>query len=823
MEQNKTFNVVSGIATIKLGCDELHVAKNTFEGDDYGLGTGGSDICVLSTEGLPLYSSAGFSPADPMKNYQSSSLRPRVGYSSDITQSDFAPFAVYWPGANYLYAWSYLNVFSQDYLDECADRITHLRASGLKDDSTQVQLESMNLMISSYKYQWYGVSQLAAGLSKYSSLSLHESAAAFYWPESGIGIDAQNEYEASYFSRGEDFIKSGLGWIYSALEHGVIQQSQGGSSNRAMSTAKYLAKSNTTQPIYVFGAELKDPALGVGANVNTVPPSSPAVPAAADVAKFKSGANNQYFDNIIQTYVANGVAGPISYNSWDASATLTIPWKNGSAVDGFNAWYVFAGDPYYGYWIGGHSGGLSGLLSRLNPLGVIGKFFSGLLQGLSGVSSPSSNSGSVNNPNAPNAKGNDPIDMRTGAYIYETTDLAVNAQPPLAFTRFYSSALSLDRSKGLGYGWSHNHIKRLALRSGLGGQFGETGRPEDAATMITSILVLKDMLECIAVDTEASTGAVVSERPARRFWNRTRSIIAASGIATWAVDELLDGDAVLTLGDKDYRFTRIPKEDGDYTKNVFFRSPVGMPEWKLSSNATGVFSMQRRYAGKMTFSALNAASGGYRLCTRDEDAYRNALVYAYRTSDGFLSTVTSDPAPSNGTLGPNLTFSYFAATTTPVATAARLSSVKASTDQATLFLTYQDSTNYGKYLLQKARPPVCANAANHYFYNYDSQQRLTKTTDPQGRVVMENFYGGDDRVYRQLSEGLATQEWLYEWEPGISREINPKGHATEFRYDDRSRLVGVKDNEGKLTSLVLDDEDRVIEVKGPDGQTLTRR
>lgn len=56
----------------------------------------------------------------------------------------------------------------------------------------------------------------------------------------------------------------------------------------------------------------------------------------------------------------------------------------------------------------------------------------------------------------------DPVNMSTGNFIHEYTDLTVNTPLPLSFTRFYNA---MDRRKGiLGRGWVHNYEQHLDLR-----------------------------------------------------------------------------------------------------------------------------------------------------------------------------------------------------------------------------------------------------------------------------------------------------------------------------------------------------------------------
>ncbi len=796
MEQNQT-SLNTGKAVLRLGGEEIYRDNN----GSYGLGTGGSDICVLAIEGIPGYPLA--NATSETEVYVTNGNRPIYHGINDETGLPLyamAPFAVYSTGANYRYAWTYLNGSSEKYLQECAERIEHLRSQEGSDNSKQIELESLNLMVYTYSYQYHKVLHLASGLSQASADCLHFVGAGSY-VDSRVTIDIQSYYWAFNFRRTDapfalDSWLGALGWLSSALEHSVVQQAHGGVSNNAFSTAKFIAKSSSSQPLYVLGPEMHNSQYGVTAN---------------DVAKVNVPSN--YYSRYIEYMAGLGSRGPIRDGDRRQLYSLVLPHINGSSREGFQGWHVVAGEPWPGYTIGSAGGGISKLLTMINPLSLVGRFIGGLAQGVSGVSSPKAGaSAEAVNPNSPNAHGNDPVDMRTGAFLDEHLDLSVSGQPSLQFIRYYNSDKSLDRSSRIGYGWTHNHVKRLAIRSVLGGQFGETGRPEDASNIIAAILVLKDLASTAARDTiDSMLPEGDSGRPALLFWNRTRSLIASACVATWAGDELVDSDAILEIGNRDYRFTRMVKDNGSYGVSVAYRSPIGLPGWKLIRNSTGKFILERRYGGQMVFSSQK--SDGYLYCTEDSDVYGNKMVYTVQ-SDGRITKILSDPQ-GTGT-GPSLAITY-------AADKQRILGVAASTDSASVQFGYLPAGDQTKFLLMTARPPVCTSQNHYYQYGYGSNQKMTTKADPQGRMVVQNFYGGDGRVHRQMAQGVPTQEWLYQWLPGMSKEINPRSHVTEFHYDERSRLVGIRDNMGNLTRYELDDEDRIIRTFGPDGQLVSSR
>jgi hypothetical protein len=58
----------------------------------------------------------------------------------------------------------------------------------------------------------------------------------------------------------------------------------------------------------------------------------------------------------------------------------------------------------------------------------------------------------------PSFYGADPVDMATGAFVYDKADLQLGQPAPrgLLFARNYNLNRRFDDSKGLGFGWTHN-------------------------------------------------------------------------------------------------------------------------------------------------------------------------------------------------------------------------------------------------------------------------------------------------------------------------------------------------------------------------------
>ena len=70
----------------------------------------------------------------------------------------------------------------------------------------------------------------------------------------------------------------------------------------------------------------------------------------------------------------------------------------------------------------------------------------------------------------------DPVNLSTGNFVYQKTDLTIRGKQPLCFSRFYNA---MDMEKGiLGRGWRHSFEEKLVLRDREILYIGSDGREE---------------------------------------------------------------------------------------------------------------------------------------------------------------------------------------------------------------------------------------------------------------------------------------------------------------------------------------------------------
>jgi len=239
------------------------------------------------------------------------------------------------------------------------------------------------------------------------------------------------------------------------------------------------------------------------------------------------------------------------------------------------------------------------------------------------------NSGTNGQTSDTHAQSQEPIDMVTGHYLYDHTDLKAGNNPfDPVFSRHYNSGDHLSKGSP-GLGWSHSLDIRAKLDSdgflGMG-----KNSAIDAAGTITEILAVTNILS----DSVSRDNLVVVTIAHR-----------------WAMDGMINNMVQITRPGLSRQFVKLPD-------NTFNNPPDSADELTLNPDNT------IEIAGKHGTVSLFNADGTIDLI---RDPNRNTLDFTY--TDNKLHQVSS-------TTGKNLTFSY---------TGNLLTRVE---DQALRFVTY---------------------------------------------------------------------------------------------------------------------------------------
>lgn len=300
----------------------------------------------------------------------------------------------------------------QRYLDQ-------LTLHGAANGSREVLSETLNVIGLGWMQQTQLASDLLGAVSDHRVLQHHRF--GIVGQEDGYFIDVKAQFSPvlpqSSTAVSGAFQASGL--IASALEHGVLEQSQG-AAQAALSTVKIFALNNQSGQKFFL-------------------------------------ANSGNFGSIqgqLSGYSANDLAD--LQTAVNAGATLILP-QNGQVA--LNAWH---GKGYIDYRVSGSQRSL-GMIIGGGLQGGYGSF-------LGPVSTPAAQASyapvQVPPGNVPTPKGADPVDLGSGAYLNQAADLRLGGAGArgLSLARYYNSQQVNQASAGLGRGWTHGYHLRLSER-----------------------------------------------------------------------------------------------------------------------------------------------------------------------------------------------------------------------------------------------------------------------------------------------------------------------------------------------------------------------
>ncbi|MBQ0720856.1 MAG: hypothetical protein KBT88_08465 [Gammaproteobacteria bacterium] len=589
--------------------------------------------------------------------------------------------------------------------------LSRMSLEGRAEDDPAMVSETLNIIGQTWLQQTQLNDDLLAALSGVRGIRHHRFGIA--GQNAGYYVDVKAQYVSSsariVAAKEGSFPASGL--IASAMEHSVLEQTQG-ADKAAVSTVKIFALNNQNGA-RLFLANSGNYASVQGQLVNY---------SAGDKANFQAAVN--------------------------AGHTLILP-ENGAVS--LNQW---SGKGYVDYLVSGSSRSL-GM--------IIGGGLNGGLGTSSGPVSPSVTSNESRSENTPSqtvaqVHALDPVDLGSGAFLSNMTDLALGGTGPrgLSFSRSYNSQQVGQNSAGLGQGWTHNYDLHLAIHSDVGSALG-TKTPFEALPLL--------------VAAHAARHLMAPAQPALENW------AVAALIADWATDQLLNKSVTLHLGSQALTFKELP--DGRFV------SPAGISA-ELLRLGDNTFELRQRFGTVLSFNANNAIAS-------ISDIDGNTLSFSY--SGEQLSQVTDS-------YGRTLTLNY---------SGTQLSSVSDSTGR-TLTYGYSGDTLTSVTGLENAL----------WQYGYDSLSRMLTVTDPENTMIVDNTYDDFDRVVQQVAPretGSATYKLHY---TGLSSsEEKPDGDRLTYYFDHNTRAIGVEDALGHRTATQYDGQGHGIAFTDTQGRTST--
>ena len=643
------------------------------------------------------------------------SVRP-----GSVGKSDQSETKDYLKGDDCAYAFIYSFANPERLSRVRQEQLDAYRRAGLSDTDWRVRTESLNVIGLNWLHQCHLSDSVISGLYRTDPLDHHafgrvgqersfDTGAISFYIDVGLIFSARN-HRTSDFEAARNCSRF-ASTLASAMEHGVLEQMQG-TGLGATSTVKMVHLANEAgQRIY----------RATGANWSAVNSELQNYPAA------------------IKTEISTSLSA-------DASSRALLPRKGKLVLNQYTGFGFALEEPTrITMKIGANYGGYNSQTGTVSTAELIA-----WLQSDSAYLAASSDIAIPAAPHTvPQATFGDPVDVATGAWISEATDLSLGSVPiaSLAFTRSYNSNASYDQSAGLGYGWTHNHHVTASERSSVKAGLGATTSYQ-AAPFFTALAVASDLARNHTTAKEWATASLVLH---------------------WAVDQLRYKAVAVEIGNKILEFVEMP--DGSFVP------PAGMNLTlvKNGSGAAAFYTLTERHGPTMTFDTdgkLNNVT----------DLHGNVTQYTYDAS-GKLSKVADafGHEIDIGWSGPKIT-SVSDNTTRTVGFGYTGDDLTSVTDVESKTMTYQ----------------------------YDGAHRITGVKDAENRTTVENDYDAKGRVIVQRNKGEAARTYNLYYSGYCNIEEDPLGGTISHYYDARGRVIGSENALGQVSATGYDGQDRRI-------------
>jgi len=556
-------------------------------------------------------------------------------------------------------------------------------------------------------------------------------------------------------------------YIWSALEHGTIEQMQNTNLVGA-STVKMLEVANTNgQAVY----------LATSTNWSTI--SGSLTNYGSLMSTFASLTSQGYYLLLPQNG-ANLVAGA---GSWSG--------------DGYVELYATSSQRSMGMIIGGGYNG--GYVS--DPTAVVNVDYTSLTvenQPTYFDTTP------VATPAPVTA---DPVDTANGTFQVENTDLSLGQAEPRGITlsRYYNGTRRFSNPAGMAGGWIHNYCATAnsvaAPQAGLGGT-----TPAQMAAML--------------VTTYATLNLYNNTQPAPKNW------LTTALIAKWGVDQLTKNGVSVSLGKDSVQFVKQP--NGTFTPpanstmtllqtnssfwlqmrhgNTFKFNSAGYltnivdqygQALNLTYNTSNWVSTIKDWQNRSTFTFTYSGTPS-RLASVSDGT--RTVSYGYATTYNSQGDLISFTDPESKTSTYQYDTNHEITATLDALSRLVVSNVYDGDGHVATQYT-QGDTNKAWQIFWTGWQTVSQDpAGGRQTYFYDAQSRLIGQQDALGNLT-QTFYDGQNHIVQTVSPLNETNQFIFDGNNNLVKRIDPLGFTNQFFYDSQNNLVRLVDPLGNPTTF----------------------
>ncbi|EEG9940340.1 type IV secretion protein Rhs [Salmonella enterica] len=401
-----------------------------------------------------------------------------------------------------------------------------------------------------------------------------------------------------------------------------------------------------------------------------------------------------------------------------------------------------------------------------------------------------------------------PVDVTTGQKILlPETDFTLPGRLPVTCSRFYAS--HLETVGLLGRGWRLNWETSLREDDEHITLTGVQGRElRYPKTMLTPGHQIFDPEEQLYLS-RLHDGRYVLHYTDRSYY--VFGDFDSDGMAYLLFMETPHRQRIV-FGHEGGRLVRIASSSGHHLLLHRTQTPAGerLSRIELVQGGTRGNLVEYRYDdnGQLT-GVVNRAGTQVR-----QFAYENGLMTAHSNAAGFTCRYRwqeLDGAPRvtehDTSDGEHYRFDYdFAAGTTTV-TGRQGESWQWWYDRET-YITAHRTPGGGMYRFTYNEDHFPVNielpGGRTVAYEYDIQNRVVKTTDPEGRVTQTQWNGEFDEITRTALDDDAVWKTQYNAHGQPVQETDPEGRVTQYAYDEQGQMCSRTDAAGGTVVTAFD-------------------
>ena len=353
----------------------------------------------------------------------------------------------------------------------------------------------------------------------------------------------------------------------------------------------------------------------------------------------------------------------------------------------------------------------------------------------------------------------EPIDLFSGAYTYDRTDLAVGSSDlpyGLKFARSYTSSKNLKKGT-LGYGWTHNFAITAKLQENAFLTLGDAAAIF-AVPNIAGLLVLSDLMASPTTDTLVK-------------------VVTAALVERWKSDAVGKNGCMVTVGNDEDLLLKLV--DGTY-------APIDGRGTTVTVNGSGNYVYATKHGDTATFNA-------------NGDIVTWAMPYGMTLTFEYQNNLLQRVSNS---IGRAMTFRYNSA--------GYLTEVY---DGAGRDIGFEFDGNGNLTKFRNAQDAVTE-------YSYDDFSRLEKIFRPENptNAVITNAFDSLGRVLTQTDAN--SNQWTYLFAGYRSEEEDPLGNAMVYFNGSNGKAVKIVDQLGNATLREYDVFKRLTKTTLPEGNSI---